>query len=235
MLMAVLVGCSTKVEQNQRSAVNMDVNGNQKSPIADSELIGLVEKFSEDVGDKGQAAWQKIQAYPRKDVIDSLSRLQQNLPANDSLRPKVAFVLCNMDYNYHNNKQVIVSALARHSQYQNFDADQAQVLLSRLIRRGDKELLRVLFAASSWSDGALSEGLADTFTQELRSDPEKFMLELKDQPEQTRRRVFALIESADSFTEEDKKHLRAYLSSVPKKSAISAIAEQLLATSALKK
>src|SRR5437588_1230845 len=123
----------------------------------DPELTRLIKTFSEDVGENGQAAWQKLQSYPRKDLIDSLLGMRENLPKDSPMQLSVAFVLCNLNYEYQTNVQSIVSALTNVS---------AQPELLCRYRRGDawsvdtsrrQSLLRVLFGAVPWSDAALSE------------------------------------------------------------------------------
>jgi len=41
----------------------------------------------------------------------------------------------------------------------------------------------------TFADGALSEGLSDTFAEQVLGDPEKFLLRLKSEPLGTRRKV----------------------------------------------
>src|SRR5207253_10459443 len=96
----------------------------------------------------------------------------------------VAFVLCNLNYEYQTNVQIVVYALTKVPHNQNPHADIAGAMLGRLIHRGDKSLLRVLFGAAPWSDAALSEELSDTFSEELRSDPKEFLIKLRDEPKQ---------------------------------------------------
>jgi len=68
-------------------------------------------------------------------------------------------VLCNLDYEYPTNVRIIVSAVTKLPHNQNNFADSAAAMLGRLIQRGDKGLLRVLFAAAPYSDAALGEAL----------------------------------------------------------------------------
>ena len=200
----------------------------------DPELTRLIKTFSEDVGENGQAAWQKLQSYPRKDLIDSLLRMRKNLPKDSPMQLSVAFVLCNLNYEYQNNVQIIVSALTNVPHNQNYYADIAAGMLGRLIHRGDKSLLRVLFGAVPWSDAALSEGLSDTFSEELRSDPKEFLIKLRDEPKQTRSRVYILIDSGP-LTAVDIKNIRSQLASVPRIDPISQVARELLASPVFKK
>ena len=200
----------------------------------DPELTRLIKTFSEDVGENGQAAWQKLQSYPRKDLIDSLLGMRENLPKDSPMQLSVAFVLCNLNYEYQTNVQIIVSALTKVPHNQNPHADIAGAMLGRLTHRGDKDLLRVLFAAVPWSDAALGEGLSDTFSEELRSDPKEFLIKLRDEPKQTRSRVYKLIDSGP-LTAVDIKNIRSQLASVPRIDPISQVARELLASPVFKK
>lgn len=228
-----LIGCQASVEK-KNPAMSQENNSLQSNQGTETDLTGLVEKFSEDSGEDGQVAWRKLQSYPHDYLITSLLHLQSTLPADDPLRPKIAFVLCNINYEYQANAQVITSALSKTPRYRNFFADQAEVLISRLIHRGDKELLHVLFAVVPWADAALAEGLQDTFTEELRDDTEQFLLKLKAEPVNIRSKVYELIHHAGSLTKEEIIQIRNHLVSIPHDSSISPISNEILASPALK-
>jgi len=199
----------------------------------DPELARLIKTFSEDRGENGRAAWQKLQSYPHKDLIDSLLRVREELTKDSPMQLSVAFVLCNMNYQYSTNVQIIVSALTKIPHSLNYYADNAEAMLSRLIHRGDKALLQVLFAASPWSDGALAEALSDTFSDELRSDPKEFLSQLKETPQDTRLKVYKLIRFG-SLTADDVKGLRTQVQSLARTGPISQVAREILASPALK-
>jgi hypothetical protein len=199
----------------------------------DPELTKLIKTFSEDVGENGQAAWQKLQSYPREDLINSLSNLRNDLPKDSPMQYSIAFVLCNLNYEYQSNVQVIVSAFTKIPHNQNYDADSAGSMVGRLIHRGDKELLRALFAAVPWSDAALAEGFSDTFSEELRTDPKEFLNQLKDEPKDTRSKVYALIDSG-SLTAQDVEKLRGQLKSLSRTAPISQVARELLVSRVFK-
>ena len=186
------------------------------------------------MGENGQAAWRKLQTYPRNNLIHALSDMRASLPKDSPMQYSLAFVLCNLDHEYRANVQVIVSALTNVPHNQNYYADIAAGMLSRLIHRGDKDLLRVLFAAVPWSDAALSEGLSDTFAEELRSDSKEFLLKLKDEPKETRSKVYRLIDSG-SLTAEDIRKLRGQLVSLSGRAPLSQVARELLASPMFKK
>ena len=101
---------------------------------------------------------------------------------------------------------------------------------SRLIQRGDKALLRVLFLSASWSDGDLAEGLGETFSRELNQEPDRFLAELKPIPPKTRHEVYDLIEFSDSLTRDEVISLKGRLSSIRRDSPLAEIAREVVNT-----
>jgi hypothetical protein len=229
----VVIGCATGQQKNRNPAESATA-AQSSSNVNEERLSQLVRTFSEDQGEIGNEAWRNLQTTPKTDLVQSLDKLNQGLPSKDPLRPKIAFVLCNLDHDYSRNTQVIESALAKSSPFDRFYADDAEVLLSRLIQRGDKTLLKELFLSANWSDASLAEGLGDTFTRELEQDPEQFLLQLKEVPQQTRHEVYALIEYSDSLTRDQVISLKARLSSIPRDSPIAETAREVLNTSVFK-
>jgi hypothetical protein len=162
-------GCSKSAVQTREVVANK----NSAQPGSQTKgLEDLIQEYTEDQGEIGQAAWEKMQQGGRDKLISNLLQLRDSHPTDHALQPKIAFLLCNLNYEYESNKQLIVSGLGSNSPFQGFQADQSQSLLSRLIERGDKQLLRELFAVAGKADGDLAEGLAETFSRELRNEPE---------------------------------------------------------------
>jgi hypothetical protein len=62
-------------------------------------------------------------------------------------------------------------------------------MLSRLIEHGKKDLLKPLFESATCADGALSEGLGETFARELQNDPEQFLSQPSTYRAETREKV----------------------------------------------
>lgn len=229
-IQALLASACTNQEQpNQGSVIGQANTASQKMKSVDHELTALIKTYSEDVGEEGQAAWQKLQSYPRKDLIDYLLGLQNSLPKDDPRQYSTAFVLCNLDHEYPTNVGIIVSALINLPHNQNANADTAAAMLGRLIHRGDKGLLRVIFEAVPYSDAALGETLTDILPEELRNNPKEFLLQLKDKPKDTRSKVYKLIGSG-SLTAEDVKKLRSELTSLSQTVPISQVAKEMLAS-----
>jgi len=226
--------CANQEQPKQGLPTGQENTASRRTKSVDPELSALIKTFSEDVGENGQAAWQKLQAYPRKSLIDSLLGLQDSLPEDDPRQYYLPFVLCNLDYEYQTNVQIIVSALTDLPHNQNNFADSAAAMLGRLIHRGDKGLLRVLFVAAPYSDAALGEALSDIFPEELQNNPREFLLQLKDEPKNTRLKAYKLIDF-DSLTAEEVKRLRGQLTSLSQTTSISQVAREMLASPVFKK
>jgi hypothetical protein len=229
-----VVGASACVtrEKPNRQAINAQKNmPSQSTTISDSELTALIKTFSEDMGPEGQAAWRKLQSYPREDLIKSVLALRASLGKDDPRRYSIAFVLCNFDYEYSANVKQVVSALTSNGAH--YYADSAATMLGRLVHRGDKDLLKVLFDAAPASDASLAEALSDAFSDELRSNPNEFLTQLKAEPKPIRLKVYKLIESG-SLTAKDIESLRVRFQSLSPSAPTSRVARELLASSIFK-
>ena len=219
-----MVACTTDLPQHQSvSQGNFNRQG-----VETTKIMELVKTFAEDQGPQSQEALRNLESYPRPELLGALTDLDHSLAASDKLRPQIAFLLCWLNQDYETNVRTIESALSKSSPYQSFYADDAETLLSRLIQRGKKHLLKPLFESASWADGALSEGLGITFSRELQNDPEQFLSQLLPSPANTRQKVYALIKSSDSLNEVELTKLRASLSSIPTTSSVHQIAKELL-------
>jgi hypothetical protein len=162
--------------------------------LTDANLVSLVNRIVTGEGDE-EAVIAELELYPRTEVIDRLRNLQDG-NANERDHVAIAYLLCNLGDDVTNNKQVIVNAFNKQPHQQNNDADWQAELIWRLLKKGHNDLLPVLFQASEWSDGALSEGLADYFTEQRRADPKNFATELSRQPKTTRQAVYRLLRYA---------------------------------------
>ena len=202
--------------------------GGGAAQTSNKEIRELLKTFSEDVGPKGEEAWRKLRAYSDSQLIKELEALESSASPSDQIRPQIAFVFCWIGRDCAKNVSVIEAALSKSSPYQNFYADDAESMLSRLIERGNKALLKPLFESATWSDGALSEELTDTFAKELQKDPEQFLRLLSTCPPHTRKTVYWLI-AVDGFDDKELIVLRKRLSSIPKTSQVYKTARELLA------
>jgi len=185
-------------------------------------LRDLIVLFSTDVGQKGAAALLKLRLRQ-----DELPQFRDSLELNDSLRPKIAFVLCYLGRDCDNGINVLNATISTPSDYKGFFQDEAQDLISRLIDKkmdeGNLEpasiLLRALFVAANESDGALSEGLAITFTKIIRDRTILFFNTFKQFSVSVLKaawlRVYTLISSLRLLSVSDVLRIRSRFKSIP--------------------
>jgi hypothetical protein len=206
-------------------------NSSNKSEKSLSELI---KTFSEDVGQNGEQAWRRLKSYGRRPLIKSLLNLRRSLPRHDPRYYSIAFVLCNLDYEYPINVKVLVSAMSDGTPPVNDNADSAASMLGRLIKRGDKRLLRFVFAAIPNADAALGEALADVISSELQADLKTFLIQLKTQPRTIRLKVYDSMSDA-SLTPLEVQKLKVQLEVLSHRRATSLVARELSAFGAFAK
>ena len=193
----------------------------QEKPPTD--LRRYVQEFANDEGPIGNDAWNKLNSQPKQQLIDTLLGIRRETPPEDPLFIDASFVLCNLDYEYEANKDVIVLAFRRTGK----EALGEERMIDRLIRRGDVKLLSVLFSAVKYSDGALSEGLSDTFATQLREHPVEFLRQLSIQPASERLQVYEIMGAA--LSSNDLCKVDEALRSYPKSSEIKSVAQEMLA------
>jgi len=213
----VVVACRSNSPSNQ---------GGKQAPrelsaTSDQELLQLVETFSTDVGESGENAWKQLHGYPRQELIDRLSGIRDDANQDDFVKTNIAFLMCNLDYDYESNREIIVSAFNQSPD----TAELYEAQIDRLIRRGDKGLLQVLFEIAPQSDGALSDGLAETFAFQIKTDTEGFLAQLRTQPRSTRSQISDFVNSA--ISEEDKSAIRTSLRSIPESSQLANLAKEV--------
>ena len=189
-LVLCFIGCGSKQQENT----------NISSQKIDEDVLEQIDEFATDEGESGQEAWNRLSSYSREDLLASLQRLQNREPEDEVLRVHIAFVLCNLNYEYNTNRQIITTAFNKSLDY----ADRFQGIIARLIDRGDEDLLPVLFAVTPRSDGSLSEGLGSIFATQMKKKPEHFSSKLNSQPQVVKQHVYALMELGMSEEEYDK-------------------------------
>lgn len=212
--------------------VNRTAQTNSNIPSSDSRLVELIKLFSEDVGERGQTAFQEIRS--RQNVVDELVSLSRRLPPDDPLQPQIAFVLSNLGHEYESNALVVSSALSKDPKFKDFDADQAASLLVRLINRGDKKRLPQLLRSADWSDGALSEIIGDEVSDQLLHDTAGLLALLSAEPESLRMKVYGLIHNSGSLNADDKKLIRTRLQQIERKSSLFPVARELHSSEAMR-
>jgi len=218
--MMMLIGCrsTSNPPANERGG---GTTARELSATSDDELLDQIEVFSTDIGEPGEVAWKQLEAYPRQELLDRLSALRDTSDQDDFIKTNIAFLLCHLDQDYQTNREIIVSAFNQSPD----TAELYEAQIDRLIKRGDKDLLQVLFAIVPESDGALSDGLADTFAYQIKSNTEAFLMQLKTQPRTIRSQVSDLINSATS--DQDKITIKAFLRSIPETSPIAGVAKEI--------
>ena len=191
------------------------------SAMSDEELLELVETFSTDVGEPGEDAWKQLQSYSRQELIDRVTKIGDEPDQDDFVRTNIAFLMCNLDQDYESNREIIVSAFNQSPD----TAELYEAQIDRLIRRGDKGLLQVLFEITPQSDGALSDGLAETFAFQIKTDTEGFLAQLRNQPRSTRSQISNFVNSA--ISDQDKSAVRSFLRSIPETSQLANLAKEV--------
>ena len=219
-VMLMLIGCrsTSNTPANQKDG---RIAARELSAVSDSDLIDQIEVFATDIGEEGEAAWKQLEAYQRQELVDRLLALRDTSDQDEFIKTNIAFLLCHLDQDYQSNREIIVFAFNQSPD----TAELYEAQIDRLIKRGDNDLLQVLFAIAPKSAGALSEGLADTFAYQLKSNTEAFLMQLRTQPRTIRSQVSDLIDSATS--DQDKITIKAFLKSIPETSPIAGIAKEI--------
>jgi len=214
----VILGCRSNPPANQ---LNGKPAPKALSAMSDEELLELVETFSTDVGEDGEDAWKQLQGYSRQELIDRVSKIGDEPDQDDFVRTNIAFLMCNLDQDYESNREIIVSAFNQSPD----TAELYEAQIDRLIRRGDKGLLQILFEITPQSDGALSDGLAETFAFQIKTDTEGFLAQLRNQPRSTRSQISDFVNSA--ISDQDKSAVRSFLRSIPETSQLANLAKEV--------
>jgi hypothetical protein len=187
---------------------------------SDQKVLEQVRTFAADEGRIGHEAWISLTSYSRDKLLSALQRLFQSRQVEEIDKCFVAFTLCNLEIAYRENLEFIVANFNNSLSY----AGSLERIISRLIDKGESDLLVQLFEVSVKADGDLSEGLADTFSKQIQTEPERFLGLLKDQPIQIRQRVYQFVVLGTS----DEERIRSYLTSVPKESHLWKVAHEML-------
>jgi len=223
----VCAACNSYSSSKQSAPAIGSPPATQEGRIQDKELMAQIDKFIGGQASEREQAWERLQGYPRNELIDRLSRAKQEIPDNDLRNFEIAFVLCNLDYEYQANKEKLISSLdpSRKSQ---IPSDLAAELIIRMIQRGDKDLLASLFVAADRADGALAEELSAFFLARMQTDPKDFLKKLSEQPQARRREVYRLIFSETTFTANDAKKIKAQLETIKTDPQLAETADEIL-------
>jgi hypothetical protein len=226
LLTAVLQGgCSARMDDQSDRMVT--TSHEEPSPSDDQRLMTDVEQFASSDEGKWVAAWQNLQTRSRPKLIEDLTRISNASASDDRKRVLIAFTFCNLGHDYAANREIVLSALSKHSPFTDLLGDWAASLVRRLAVKGDHDLLVPLFDASEWSDGAMSQELAGAYSQTLALDPATFLRMLSSRPEQTRSRVMLLL-TDNYLTEDENRKVMSYLKHVSGNASLGPLAKQVM-------
>ncbi len=172
--------------------VEMHQSSDDKNNL--SKLREQVELFA--VGEGDETVFAELQKLPRNNLISDLEKLRKQIDDDDAFQVRVAFLLCRFNYHYEENSEKIAWSLARNSPYYHLPHDEVIGFASKLISLGDTQLIRVVMAASQWSDGALAEGIASILEDAVVNDSEAFWRNLSMMTPSVRRGIYEQIKFA---------------------------------------
>lgn len=235
MLGFCLTGCQAEPTRQERKAVSPEGPkrdlASTNTPIGndDEKLVKLVDQLAAN-GNEADSALGQLRSYPKPELTGSLGRIQNALATDDPQRVFISFALCNLNYDYEDNKKIVLDAFLRKRPYgQKFDVDWAASLIARLMELGDDGLLPIVFSAAEKADGAMAEELGGVYLHKWRSDPKVFLIGLKSAPITARRQVYFLLVNDELLTAEDRSKMRSYLRSAPHDPSVGPIAKEMLA------
>jgi hypothetical protein len=185
---------SLQVACHSTPPVGVEWHQNSEDKNNLSQLRKQVELFAEGEGD--EKIYAELQKLPRNSLISDLEKLRKQIYEDDALQVKIAFLFCRLNYHYEENSEKIAWSLARNSHYSHLPHDEVIGFASKLISLGDTQLIRVVMAASQWSDGALSEGIAVILEDAVVSDSDSFWRNLSRLTPSVRRGIYDLIKFA---------------------------------------
>ena len=216
------LGCNRSAISSHLPEANVK---NQNS--SDQDLMNYVEAFASSDETAAAKAWEVLERYDHQNLIRELTRLYGAAAADDHQRVLIAFTFCKLKHEYVLNKKIVLSSLAKESPYKRFYGDWAASLVHRLLLGGDKEVLDDLFAAVAWADGAMATELAGAYSDGLMNDPQDFLTRLASKSEDTRRRVYLLLQD-NSLTKEENERVKLFLRSLPPTSNLHRTAQETM-------
>lgn len=216
--------CNPQKDQRNTQVETPMSKGHDQSRV---ELLRKVQLFASNDDEEAARAWQDLQNQDRQKLVNELSSIAKAVAADDRNRVFIAFTLCRLNYDYLANRNIVLSALSEHRPYKDLGGDWAADLVGRLMMQGDPDLLKALFSASSWGDGAMGTELASAYSQALVADPEHFLQLLASQPKAIRRDVTVLLEH-HTLTAEERQKVDVHLSTFSRQSKLHEMAMQII-------
>ena len=228
-LSAIVSACSREERRREDSAPVMAQTDKARSQDQLGELKRQIEAFAEYGGEKGETARKFLEVYPPGELVAGIQALNAQAGEDETLKTELAFVLCFFGHDYDSNRTKIIEALRASRSNHRFDSVGIEQMIRQLIRRGDAGLLSELFNAATWSDGALSEGLAGTFAESLVSNPNGFLLTLSGVSSANRRAIYTLIDGS-SLSQDELTKVKKNLASESIPARLRPVAIELLAS-----
>ncbi len=224
LLVALLqFGCNSEVTPSSQLS---NANAVKQNP-SERDLMKQVEAFASSDAMADAKASGDLERYDRQSLIRDLTRLYGTVANDDYHKVLIAFTFCKLNHEYALNKNVVLSSLVKKSPYKNFYGDWAVSLVHRLLVGGDKDVLRDLFAAAEWSDGAMSEELSSAYSDGIKNDPENFIRKLAAESEGIRRQVYVQLKD-NSLTKDESERVKVFLRSVPPMSDLHRTAQETI-------
>ena len=183
-----------------------------KQGLTDKNLLDLAKKFSVGIENE-EAVLQELGRHPQLEIAQRLMKLQEASQKDPHASVSIAFLLCNLDYDVENNKRVIVAEFVKDYHSRGPYSEWEACVLDRLMKKGHKDLLPVLFDSVEYSDGAMAQSLSYFFLRQLRDEPLDFLVQLDRQSKSVRRVVYSFLAYADIAPEELNKTVR-FLNSI---------------------
>lgn len=227
LILYALMNCLTESgEKGQPSAGALRVPCS-KCETEISKLINSDQDFDAD-------SMKELQKNQPDEVIEAVIRIKLRIPVQDCRQLRIALISCMFNYQYKTNKNLLISALYPDSRFFACHAEDTELLLYQLIKKGDKTILKVLFDTLKSSDGALTEAIADTIKGEIESSISDFLSQLKDSRPNSRMAVYKLITSTQGTEIAiGSAQSRSYLLSMSSDPKLGPVARELLSSMAV--
>jgi hypothetical protein len=189
-LIILVSGCSPQVSSTVLKTPDPNAS---KVDYCSSNLREKVEEFA--IGEGDEEILKKLGSCRRIDLVARLDEIKNTARADDSIRVKIAFLLCRLEYGDDNDTSLIVTSLAKRTGFVDLGPDDVLQMIGVLIEHGNKPLISGVLEAVPWADGAVAEGISDILARELMEDPDYVVQELENRPPSLTRKAVFLIRS----------------------------------------
>lgn len=187
---AILTGSTICLGQRENTNKPALGGAPQATDRNEKDLLDKLEVYAVDEGERGRQAWEALTSLPEPKLVMELTELRDKLPPDSAGRAYIAFAMCTLNRDYAANKRTIVHAFRHKETPGSAGRDDAEGMLSKLLQRGDWDVLAILLPEEKTADGALAEGLDDTFMWCLETHTKLFLRALARQSPETRHAVY---------------------------------------------